>query len=140
MSTPVQSSAELIGAYLDAAIRGDPLAVDRYFDVGVEYMVNGTPSPDPAGVLPPISAECLSALPWLGICHRREGLKGFLAHMHRNLEVTIFGPRELISAGSKAAAFGWFQLHALSTGRTIDISYSIYFRTWRWLDRTLPLP
>jgi hypothetical protein len=42
--------------------------------------------------------------------------------MHRNLEVTAFGPRELISEGNKAAAFGWFRLHALSTGRTVDIS------------------
>jgi ketosteroid isomerase-like protein len=47
--------------------------------------------------------------------------------MHRNLEVTAFGPREVISEGNKAAAFGWFRLHALSTGRTVDISYSVRF-------------
>ena len=47
--------------------------------------------------------------------------------MHRNLEVTAFGPREVISAGNKAAAFGWFRLHALSTGRIVDISYAIRF-------------
>jgi ketosteroid isomerase-like protein len=47
--------------------------------------------------------------------------------MHRNLEVTAFGPREVISEGDKAAAFGWFRLHALSTGRTVDISYSVLF-------------
>ena len=47
--------------------------------------------------------------------------------MHRNLEVTAFGPREVISQGNKASAFGWFRLHALSTGRTADISYSIFF-------------
>jgi ketosteroid isomerase-like protein len=46
--------------------------------------------------------------------------------MHRNLEVTAFGPREVISEGNRAAAFGWFRLHALSTGRTLDISYSIF--------------
>jgi hypothetical protein len=28
---------------------------------------------------------------------------------------------------NKAAAFGWFRLHALSTGRTMDISYSVFF-------------
>jgi ketosteroid isomerase-like protein len=33
----------------------------------------------------------------------------------------------VISEGNKAAAFGWFRLHALSTGRTVDISYSIRF-------------
>jgi hypothetical protein len=43
------------------------------------------------------------------------------------LEVTAFGPREVISDGNKAAAFGWFRLHALSTGRTADIGYSIRF-------------
>ena len=45
----------------------------------------------------------------------RGALKGFLAHMHRDLEVTAFGPREVISQGNKAAAFGWFRLHSLST-------------------------
>ena len=90
-------------------------------------MVNGTPAPDPAGVLPPISADCHAALPWMGLHRGREAVKEFLAHMHRNLEVTAFGPREVISEGNKAAAFGWFRLHALSTGRTADISYSIRF-------------
>jgi len=127
MNAPAQSSATIVAAYLDAIIRKDASAVDRYFHPDVEYMVNGTRSPDPAGVLPPISAECHSALPWLGIYRGREALKGFLAHMHRNLEVTAFGPREVISEGSRAAAFGWFRLHALSTGRTVDISYSILF-------------
>lgn len=47
--------------------------------------------------------------------------------MHRNLEVTAIGPREVISEGNKAAAFGWFRLHALSTGRTADIAYAIRF-------------
>jgi glyoxylase-like metal-dependent hydrolase (beta-lactamase superfamily II) len=42
MSTAAQSSAELIAAYLDAVIRKDAAAVDRYFDRDVEYMVNGT--------------------------------------------------------------------------------------------------
>jgi ketosteroid isomerase-like protein len=127
MGAPAQSSAELIKGYLDAVIRRDASAVDHYFDPDVEYMVNGTPSPDPSKVLPPISAECHAALPWLGLYRGREALKGFLAHMHRNLEVTAFGPREVISEGNKAAAFGWFRLHALSTGRTVDISYSILF-------------
>jgi ketosteroid isomerase-like protein len=45
--------------------------------------------------------------------------------MHRNLEVTAFGPREVISEENRAAAFGWFRLHALSTERIVDIAYSI---------------
>ena len=127
MNAQGRSSVELIGAFLNAVTRGDASAVDSYFDPDVEYMVNGTPTPDPAGVLPPISAECRGALPWLGIYNGREAVKGFLAHMHRNLEVTTFGPREVISEGNKAAAFGWFRLQALSTGRAMDISYSILF-------------
>ena len=127
MIEPTQSNSELIAAYLDAVMRKDASVVDRFFDPYVEYMVNGTMSPDAAGVLPPISAECHAALPWLGIHRGRAAVKDFLAHMHRNLEVTAFGPREVISEGNKAAAFGWFRLHALGTGRTVDISYSIRF-------------
>jgi len=126
MGTAAQSNSELIAAYLDAVIRKDVTAVDRYFDPDVEYMVNGTLVPDAAGVLPPISADCHAALPWLGLHHGRSALKAFLAHMHSNLEVTAFGPREVISQGSKGAAFGWFRLRVLSTGRTADISYSIF--------------
>lgn len=127
MSAAAQSNSELIAAYLDAVIRKDTSVVDRYFHPKVEYMVNGTPLPDATGLLPPISAECYTALPWLGIYRGREALKAFLAHMHRNLEVVAFGPREVVSQGDKAAAFGWFRLHSLSTGRTTDISYSIFF-------------
>ena len=123
----MQSNSEIIAAYLDAVIRKDVSVIDRFFAPDVEYMVDGTPSPDLAGVLPPISADCRAALPWLGLHRGREAVKNFLAHMHGNLEVTAFGPREVISEGNKAAAFGWFRLHALSTGRTVDISYSIRF-------------
>lgn len=127
MTTATQSSSELIAAYLDAVIRKDESAVDLYFDPNVEYMVNGARQRDDAGVLPPISADCHAALPWLGLYHGRDALKDFLAHMHRNLEVTAFGPREVISQGNKAAAFGWFRLRSLATERVVDISYSIFF-------------
>jgi len=122
-----QSNSEIIAAYLDAVIRKDASVVDSFFAPDVEYMVNGTTSPDPDGILPPISVDCRDALSWFGVHRGREAVKAFLAHMHRNLEVTAFGPREVISEGNKAAAFGWFRLHALSTGRTVDISYSIRF-------------
>jgi ketosteroid isomerase-like protein len=127
VSAPTQSNSEIIAAYLDAVMRKDASVIDRFFAQDVEYMVNGTPAPDQAGVLPPISADCHAALPWLGLHRGREAVKEFLAHMHRNLEVTAFGPREVISEGNKAATFGWFRLHALSTRRTVDISYSIRF-------------
>ena len=125
MGGATQSSAEIIGAYLDSVIRKDVTAVDRFFDSNIEYMVNGTPFGDPDGVLPPISSECHSALPWLGLYRGRDAIKRFLEHMHRNLEVVALGPREVISEGSKAAAFGWFRLRALATNVTVDISYSI---------------
>jgi ketosteroid isomerase-like protein len=127
VSVSTQSNSELIAAYLDAVMRKDASVIERFFAPDVEYMVNGTPVPDPLGVLPPISPDCHSALPWLGLHRGREAVKAFLAHMHRNLEVTAFGPREVISDANKAAAFGWFRLHALSTGRTVDVSYSIRF-------------
>lgn len=127
MSGSTHSNSELIAAYLDAVMHKDASAVDHFFAPDVEYLVNGTSWPDPAGVLPPISVDCRNALPWLGVHRGREAVKKFLAHMHRNLEVTAFGPREVITEGNKAAAFGWFRLHALSTGRTVDVSYSIRF-------------
>jgi hypothetical protein len=99
-----ESNKDLIAAYLDAVMRKDSSVVERFFAPEVEYMVNGTSVPDPAGVLPPISADCHAALPWLGLHRGREGVKEFLAHMHRNLEVIAFGPREVISEGNRAAA------------------------------------
>lgn len=127
LSMSTHSNSELIAAYLDAVVRKDASVVDRFFAPDVEYMVNGTAVIDPEGVLPPISADCHAALPWLGLHRGRGAVKEFLAHLHRNLEVTAFGPREVISEGNRAAAFGWFRLHALPTGRILDISYSIRF-------------
>ena len=122
-----QSNSELIADYLDAVLHKDTSAVDRFFAPDVEYIVNGSPIADPSGTLAPISADCYAALPWLGVHKGKEAVKAFLGHMHRNLEVTAFGPREVISEGNKAAEFGWFRLHALSTGRTADIAYAIRF-------------
>lgn len=93
MSVSSHSNSELIAAYLDAVMRKDTSVVQRFFAPDVEYIVNGTPPPDPAGVLPPICADCHAALPWMGLHRGREAVKEFLAHMHRNLEVTAFGPR-----------------------------------------------
>jgi len=127
MSAAVQSNSALIATYLEAVIRKDAAAVDKYFHPDVEYVVNGVEARDRAGALPLISEECRTALPWLGLHRGRAAVKVFLAHMHRNLEVTAFGPREVVSEGNRAGVFGWFRLHALPTGRTVDISYSIFF-------------
>jgi hypothetical protein len=75
VSVSTQSNPELIAAYLDAVMRKDASVVERFFAPDVEYMVNGTPTPDPAGVLPPISAECHAALPWLGLHRGREAVR-----------------------------------------------------------------
>ena len=63
MIKPTPSNAELIAAYLDAVMRKEPSVVERFFDPDVEYMVNGTPSPDPDGVLPPISQIAMLRFP-----------------------------------------------------------------------------
>src|SRR5215469_6451285 len=55
MSAAAQSSSEWIAAYLDAVVRKDTAVIDCFVDPNVEYMVNGTPQPDPSGVLPMIS-------------------------------------------------------------------------------------
>jgi ketosteroid isomerase-like protein len=120
-----RSGEELITAYLQAVTRKDASVVDDFFHPDVEYVVNGTEMRDREGALPIVSRQCLDALPWLGLHRGRRAVKDFLAHMHRNLEVIAFGTRVVIAEGDKAAAFGWFRLHALSTGRTVDIPYSI---------------
>lgn len=56
--------------------------VEPFFASDVEDMVNGTVAPDPAGVLPPISAECHAALPWLGVHRGREAAEEFLGLAH----------------------------------------------------------
>jgi glyoxylase-like metal-dependent hydrolase (beta-lactamase superfamily II)/ketosteroid isomerase-like protein len=120
-------AADVIKSYLGAVARKETDVVERFFHPDVEYMVNGVATIDERGTLPPISPECSAALPWLGLYRGRDALQGFLEHMHRNLEITEFGPLEVISNGDKAAAFGWFRLQALSTGRTADISFGVSF-------------
>ena len=72
MSPAVQSNSALIASYLQAVIRKDASAVDKYFQPKVEYVVNGASSADAAGALPLISQECHTALPWLGLHRGRE--------------------------------------------------------------------
>jgi len=127
MGTIQPSNAQIVADYLDSVLRKDPTAVDRFFHADIEYMINGSPALDRNAELPPVSSECMSALPWLGYYRGKEALRGFLEHMHRNLAVTAYGPRQVVSDGNHAAAFGWFRLHSLSTGRSSDIAYAIYF-------------
>jgi hypothetical protein len=118
----VRSNAEIVAEYLDCVLRKDNTAVDRFFHPDIEYVINGSRLPDRDPAIPPISAECITALPWLGHYRGRDALKTFLNHMHKNLEVTAYGHRRVISQGDEAAVFGWFRLRSLSTGRSADIA------------------
>ena len=89
-------AAEVITSYLHAVARKESGVAERFFHPDVEYMVNGVAALDQGGPLPPISPECSTALPWLGLYRGRAALNGFLEHMHRNLELTKFGPLEVI--------------------------------------------
>jgi len=126
MGPPSPSNSEIVAAYLEAVLRKDASAVDRFFDPEIEYIVNGTSDPDRGVSLPPITEGCRLALPWMGLHRGRPAVRSFLECLHRNLEVTHYGPRQVVSEGNRAAAFGWFRLHAHPTGRTVDIAYSIY--------------
>jgi|SRR5579863_5380829 ketosteroid isomerase-like protein len=121
-----RSNAEIVAEYLDCVVRKDVTAVDRLFHPDIEYVISGSPLADRDPAIPPISAECISALPWLGHYRGKDALKAFLDHMHKNLEVTAYGERRVISQGDQTAAFGWFRLRSLSTGRSADIAYAIY--------------
>jgi hypothetical protein len=126
MDAAAGSNAELLAAYLDAVTRQDASAVDRYFAPNVEYMVNGTPAPDLAGTLPrfPPNAKPRSH-GWVSTAGVR--------HSRASSRICIESLRSRRSARArwfrreKAAAFGWFRLRALSTGRTADIAYSLLF-------------
>lgn len=119
------SSAELVGSFFQDFAQGDLTAIDRYFTPDVEYTVIGPPSAQAGVNLPPLTPEALSALPWIGTYRGRDGVREFLAHLLRNIEVMGFGPQEVFAEGDRAAVFGWFHYRARSTGGEIKSAYSI---------------
>jgi ketosteroid isomerase-like protein len=127
MAAQLSTNAEIVGAYLDAVSKKDHSIVERFLAPDIEYIVNGTSHRDREGKLPPISPELEAALPWLGKHDGHANVSAFLDRLHANLDVTAYGPREVISEGDRAAAFGWFRLAAKATGRVMDIPYAIYF-------------
>ena len=122
----VRTAGEIVAAYLDSVLRKDPSTVDRFFHPEIEYVINGSPLPDRDPATSPISPECIAALPWLGHYRGKKAVKDFLEHMHKNLDVTAYGDRQVISEGNRAAAFGWFRLRSVATIRSSDIAYAIY--------------
>jgi ketosteroid isomerase-like protein len=120
------SVAALAGEYLDAVNRGEgAAAAERYFHPDIVYIVNGPPSPVDAVDLPALSSELHSALPWLGMYRGRDEVRAFLTHMHSNLDVTRFGPREIVGDDQRAAVFGWFGLRSRPAGREVRIAFSV---------------
>ena len=120
------SVAALAGEYLDAVTRGEgAAAAERFFHPDIVYIVNGPPSPAEAVDLPALSSELQSALPWLGIYRGLDEVRAFLTRMHSNLDVTGFGPREIVGNDQRAAVFGWFGLRSRPSGREVRIAFSL---------------
>jgi ketosteroid isomerase-like protein len=120
------SVASLAEAYLDAVSRGEGIAAaERYFHPDIVYTVNGPLGRVDGLALPALSSELHSSLPWLGMYRGLDEVRVFLRHMHANLEVTGFGPREILGDDRRAAVFGWFGLRSRSAGREVRIAYSV---------------
>ena len=125
MNAP-SSDAALAEAYLDAVSRGEGVAAaERHFHPEIVYIVNGPPTPIDGLALPALSRELHSGLPWLGIYRGLDEVRAFLIHMHANLDVTGFGPREVVGDHKRAAVFGWFGLKSRPAGREVRIAFSV---------------
>jgi ketosteroid isomerase-like protein len=120
------SVASLAQAYLDAVSRGEGLAaVERFFHPDIVYIVNGPPTPIDGLTLPSLSSELQSGLPWLGVYRGLDEVRAFLSHMHANLDVTGFGPPEIVGDDQRAAVFGWFGLRSRPAGRAVRSAFSL---------------
>jgi ketosteroid isomerase-like protein len=120
------SVASLAEAYLDAVARGEGIAAaERYFHPEIVYVVNGPPSPVDGLSLPALSDGLHSGLPWLGLYRGLDEVRAFLTHMHSNLDVTGFGPREIVGDDKRAAVFGWFGLRSKPSGRVTRSAFSV---------------
>jgi ketosteroid isomerase-like protein len=125
MNAP-SSVAALAEAYLDAVSRGEGVAAaERHFHPEIVYIVNGPPTPFDGLALPALSRELHSGLPWLGIYRGLDEVRAFLTHMHANLDVTGFGPREVVGDDQRAAVFGWFGLRSRVSGREVRSAFSV---------------
>lgn len=120
------SVASLAEAYLDAVSRGEgAAAAERYFHQDIIYIVNGPLVPVDGVALPSLSSELHTGLPWLGMYRGLAEVRAFLAHMHANLDVTGFGPWEIVGDDERAAVFGWFGLRSRPNGREIRSAFSV---------------
>jgi len=122
----VSSLALLAEAYLDAVSRGEGVAAaERYLHPDIVYIVNGPLMPVDGLGPPALSGELHSGLPWLGMYRGLDQVRAFLKHMHANLDVTGFGPREIVGDDRRAAVFGWFDLRPRPAGREVRSAFSV---------------
>jgi ketosteroid isomerase-like protein len=122
----VSSIAALAEAYLDAVARGQAIAAaERYFHPEIVYIVNGPSAPVEGLALPALSSGLGSGLPWLGMYRGLDEVRAFLTHMHSNLDVTGFGPWQVVDDDQRAAVFGWFGLRSKPAGREVRSVFSI---------------
>jgi SnoaL-like domain len=145
----IASVASLAEAYLDAVSQGEGIAAaERYFHPDIVCIVNGPPVPVDGLALPSLSSELHSGLPWLGIYRGLDEVRAFLTHMHANLDVTGFGPREIVGDDERPVVFGWFGLRSRPDGREVQSAFSVLLEqrdrkigryqfletpsTWRW--------
>jgi ketosteroid isomerase-like protein len=106
--------------------RGEGVAAaERYFHPDIVYIVNGPLTAVDALALPSLSTELHSGLPWLGTYRGLDQVRAFLTHMHANLDVTEFGPREIVGDDERAAVFGWFGLRSRPAGREVRSAFSV---------------
>lgn len=120
------SVASLAQTYLDAVSRGEGVAAaERYFHPDIVYIVNGPPTPVDGLALPSLSSELHSGLPWLGVYRALDQVRAFLTHMRANLDVTGFGPREIVGGDQRAAVFGWFGLRSRPAGQEARSAFSV---------------
>jgi ketosteroid isomerase-like protein len=106
--------------------RGDGIAAaERYFHPDIVYIVNGPPVPVDGLGLPALSRELHSGLPSLGMYRGLDEVRAFLTHMHANLDVTGFGPREIVGDDQHAAVFGWFGLRSRAGAGEVRSAFSV---------------
>ena len=122
MSVSTQSNSGLIAANLNAVMREDSLSSIISLLQMSKYIVNGTPSADPARVLPPNSGRlpCSAPLAWPAPWSRggQEFSGTYASQLQRN---HVRPPRDDLR-GQQSGSIRLVRPHALSTGRTVDIS------------------
>ena len=118
-----KTNKDIVADFFTAFRRWDPETVESFFTDDIIYTVVGDPDGDP-----PLDSESKQAIPWIGRYQGKAGVRKFIAHLQRNIEVIGFGPQEVIGDGDVIAVFGSFSYRAVSTARRFDSDYAIRIR------------